>query len=75
MACSNGQLLCARELRDAAEAQGIDLSKEEDRTGIFLGAKKAWTQAHTNTKEIGMSPREKPMGFQRKQQRLELSLA
>lgn len=32
VACSNGQLLCARELRDAAEAQGIDLSKEEDRT-------------------------------------------
>lgn len=32
VACSHGQLQCARELREAAEAQGIDLSKEEDRT-------------------------------------------
>ena len=36
VACSHGQLQCARELREAAEAQGIDLSKEEDRTGSVL---------------------------------------
>eukprot|EP00435_Cladocopium_sp_Y103_P009427 s1091_g2.t1 len=37
VACSNGQLLCARQLREAAEAQGMDLTKRKAMTLAALG--------------------------------------